>query len=149
MIELKSTVYGLVGAAGLWAHAPAILPATGSGPVSVSESTWLGVHGIDYSTLTLDHKTLTWHWRFSAEPIGAPPKGRVVHFILDTPDGKGQAVSWNGLADYTVDGFTDPTDYNGFLNDFEAGDLWADFNDDGWLDPIDYNTFLNAWEERP
>jgi len=40
----------------------------------------------------------------------------------------------------------DPLDYNGFINDFEAGNMNADFNGDGFLDPLDYNGYINAFE---
>ncbi|MDX2118622.1 MAG: PQQ-dependent sugar dehydrogenase [Planctomycetota bacterium] len=49
-------------------------------------------------------------------------------------------------ADVTADTFLDFTDFDAFVEDFEAGSRWADFTGDGFLDFTDFDAFVEAFE---
>jgi len=49
-------------------------------------------------------------------------------------------------ADFNNDGFLDFTDFDSFVEAFEAGDASADFNTDGFLDFTDFDAFVGAFE---
>ncbi len=49
-------------------------------------------------------------------------------------------------ADFNGDGFLDFTDFDDFVNAFEAGDASGDFNGDGFLDFTDFDDFVASFE---
>jgi len=49
-------------------------------------------------------------------------------------------------ADFNADGFLDFTDFDDFVQAFEAGMARADFNGDGFLDFTDFDAFVGAFE---
>ena len=49
-------------------------------------------------------------------------------------------------ADFNNDGFLDFTDFDSFVEAFEAGTANADFNNDGFLDFTDFDAFVSAFE---
>jgi hypothetical protein len=49
-------------------------------------------------------------------------------------------------ADFNSDGFLDFTDFDAFVQAFEAGGVASDFNDDGFLDFTDFDAFVAAFE---
>ncbi|MDX2116721.1 MAG: DNRLRE domain-containing protein [Planctomycetota bacterium] len=49
-------------------------------------------------------------------------------------------------ADFNGDGFLDFTDFDAFVEGFEAGTAAADFNADGFLDFTDFDAFVTAFE---
>jgi hypothetical protein len=49
-------------------------------------------------------------------------------------------------ADFNADGFLDFTDFDAFVEAFEAGNASADFNGDGFLDFTDFDAFVAAFE---
>jgi hypothetical protein len=49
-------------------------------------------------------------------------------------------------ADFNQDGFIDFTDFDAFVEAFEAGDAIADFNSDGFLDFTDFDAFVASFE---
>ena len=49
-------------------------------------------------------------------------------------------------ADFNSDGFLDFTDFDAFVQAFEAGTTESDFNEDGFLDFTDFDAFVAAFE---
>ena len=49
-------------------------------------------------------------------------------------------------ADFNNDGFVDFTDFDDFVNAFEAGGASADFNNDGFIDFTDFDSFVASFE---
>jgi hypothetical protein len=49
-------------------------------------------------------------------------------------------------ADFNNDGFLDFTDFDSFVEAFEAGAATADFNNDGFLDFTDFDAFVSSFE---
>ena len=49
-------------------------------------------------------------------------------------------------ADFNHDGFLDYTDFDAFVQAFEAGASTADFNSDGFLDFTDFDAFVQGFE---
>jgi|GEM_PF-4653830 len=61
-------------------------------------------------------------------------------------DGVPDETQWTCIGDYNIDGFVEFTDFDAFVQDFEAGRTTADVNRDQFLDFIDFDTFVGAFE---
>jgi len=55
-------------------------------------------------------------------------------------------ITLRNRADFNNDGFLDFTDFDAFVQSFEAGTAATDFNEDGFLDFTDFDAFVAAFE---
>lgn len=61
-------------------------------------------------------------------------------------DGVPDEVQWTCIGDYNLDGFVEFTDFDAFVEDFEAGRTTADVSRDQFLDFGDFDAFVGVFE---
>jgi len=80
---------------------------------------------------------------FSSATVQGTVPGR--YFSVDTSGNSIKMVS-STLADYNRDGFIDFSDFDAFVQSFEAGEAISDINADGFIDFTDFDDFVAMFE---